>query len=753
MQVVFSDSLQPCGSFSTFEFMDRSCTRDISSDSMETNRTGDSVSADMPFQLKGLRKRWAGRRSRSDSAGLDAESAGDFGLEPRVTISCDSAANTGLGSHIASHLTDAETGVQHDVPSQTVELGDGVNFSVGSATNYNPIALGVMDPSKREADWQSLARDAQAKRARQFYKLPWELEGSACRSNDLWSGTAVSVFDKMFVPTTIGAQDVFESQVIACRPTIDFEGREKPVVPLKLKHARSEPRDEDIRRQALMKLRDLVLQDPLSTQLGTILRDRHASGFMHDEIDQSFRDTFRAKASSTLQKRASSLCWLDKLLKEIGQLHPFRFTESQLYLVLCNMRSSGSGPTSAQHIVEALRFMDATAKFTLMDLSVVVSARCKGVARDLYLTKNPLQQKRPLSVDQVQRLERIMQSSNSFLQCIIGQILFCIHACCRWKDSQRLKSLYTESGHGETLLHADAVSSKTALTTEAKTRFLPYVAIGSGLLAEDWASTWLKARTEEGLEFGVGECVLPSFSERFSCWLDVPMSSSEATMWLREFLYEPGIGADKMIGSHSCKTTLLTWAGRSFKVVFSPGERKLLGHHLDPSMKSVLCYSRESYTSLYAKVLSMFRLIRSGDFAPDIPAIDRVVQLADHSEATSNEADKAEEVQDIDSDSDSSVASLESVGPVDDDKACSSRPCWSLFPDFPGVPESALMVHKVSGLIHVVSEDDTLLGGRPTSVHFKGYENVVDREHLASCRQCLRTFQCHRKDVVDFELT
>ena len=62
----------------------------------------------------------------------------------------------------------------------------------------------------------------------------------------------------------------------------------------------------------------------------------------------------------------------------------------------------------------------------------------------------------------------------------------------------------------------------------------------------------------------------------------------------------------RSFGSHSCKTTLLTWAGRSVDIVFTPAERRLLGHHLDPGMKSVATYARESYTTLYAKVLQMF---------------------------------------------------------------------------------------------------------------------------------------------------
>ena len=73
--------------------------------------------------------------------------------------------------------------------------------------------------------------------------------------------------------------------------------------------------------------------------------------------------------------------------------------------------------------------------------------------------------------------------------------------------------------------------------------------------------------------------------------------------------------------------------------------------------------------------------------------------------------------------------------------------CISLFPAFPGVPETDLMVHNVSGLVHVVNEDDFMLCGRPTSSNFKPYARVLERDHLAGCRQCLRSFQKERPGV------
>ena len=141
---------------------------------MEMNLTGDVLSENVPSQLKGLRKRWTDRKSQSGSLGLDAESVCDVSRAPSEAFFGDSAASAGLVSHIATPLTDNEFEVQHDIPSQIVNVGDAVNFSAGSATNYNSVTLNVVDPAKREADWQSLAREAHTKRARQFYKLPWE---------------------------------------------------------------------------------------------------------------------------------------------------------------------------------------------------------------------------------------------------------------------------------------------------------------------------------------------------------------------------------------------------------------------------------------------------------------------------------------------------------------------------------------------------------------------------------------------------
>ena len=82
--------------------------------------------------------------------------------------------------------------------------------------------------------------------------------------------------------------------------------------------SRRETSDEDMRRIALAKLRDLVMGDPAATRLGLSLQHILNSGGMSHVIEQSFSDCFRAKASSTLQKRANSLWKLSLTLAELA---------------------------------------------------------------------------------------------------------------------------------------------------------------------------------------------------------------------------------------------------------------------------------------------------------------------------------------------------------------------------------------------------------------------------------------------------
>ena len=324
------------------------------------------------------------------------------------------------------------------------------------------------------------------------------------------NGTFLASFGKRFAPTGIGISEVWLSHVVQEKASGSFLAPDLPVAPISLKQVRRELLDEDVSCGAPFIFCDIILQDPLAIQLGTSLRGWLQHGDLHDEVDQYFKGTFQIRASSTWQKSAASLQKLAKHLQGLGQLHLLRVSEPQLYAALCNRRASGAGVTAAQHVTGSRHFLGATAKFTAIDTDGMISARFWGFTRDMYCTKSPLGQKKLPTVELVCKLENAMVTVGSFLRCIVEQLLFCIYSCCRWKDAQRLKPIEVETGRGEALLYGNALDSKTTVSAEARTLFLPYAAIGTSASGVGWSQLWVDARLQEGttlLTWHTDECI------------------------------------------------------------------------------------------------------------------------------------------------------------------------------------------------------------------------------------------------------
>ena len=253
------------------------------------------------------------------------------------------------------------------------------------------------------------------------------------------------------------------------------------------------------------------------------------------------------------------------------------------------------------------------------------------MAADLYLTKAPLKQRDEPTLRMVVALETMIELAIDRDACIVGQLLFCLHSGARWTDAQRLRTIVTQVSGGEVFVIAEGLTSKTSITQEAKTRLLPYAAIGSGVKLQ-WATRWLEARQNEGEGEGLqlGEFTLPGWSETAGRWTSMPMLAGEATSWLQDFLMRAGFEETEALkrGSHSCKATLTTWTSRCPTVKFSSGEQRLVGHHIKPKDKSPLVYSRQAYTAVYGKILAMFIDVREGRYDPDLSEVDRVLPAA-----------------------------------------------------------------------------------------------------------------------------
>ena len=382
----------------------------------------------------------------------------------------------------------------------------------------------ILGPSAENEDLRRFAIEYTAKRRRvSLPRLPWQTGPF----NMMWSkGPLVQVPDLSFSDYLLAEllkEEKPDGEAVGVAPTV--LGKVNEMFRRRLVLCKAPKSDEQIRATALKRLKVLICLGLHATQLGESLLAQLRELNGEELAMQSIADAFRAKAAQTLLKRAGSLERFARWCFEQDLPSPFQCGEDVLYKYLNFLRSSGARPTSANHFVQAWRFVHGIAVLKNNPPEMVLSPRCLGAARDQYLTKAPLKQKDPLKRPQ-----------------------------------------------------GDALTAKHTYTQESQRILLPYAALGKGLSGEDWCEAWMQARELEGLELGKG-CCLPSLGSNLE-WTGVKMSSTEAQMFLHEFL---GGSADdatsRGIGTHSLKATLLSWAPRSTEVPFKLSERRLMGHH------------------------------------------------------------------------------------------------------------------------------------------------------------------------------
>ena len=487
--------------------------------------------------------------------------------------------------------------------------------------------------------------------------------------------------------------------------------------------------------------------DPTTTRLGELLVPVSSRPLSDNDIRKSLEQAFSKKSSNTLYKRACALSryveWF-LLLNHRGS--PLRLKEFDIYSYLGHLESGKAGATAASSFLEALRFLDSVAVLTCADLGLVLSPRVAGFAHQQFLRKAPLKQKDPMPCLVVAELEKLLLRQEDNVQiCILGQLVWCFHAASRWSDAMRLQCLKLEKSKDVALVSGEALGSKTSVTKEAQTRLLPYVAIGTGVSGLLWAEKWMDARVAElGRD---PEPFLPSFSCRTGRWSLTPMSSSEAGGYLQDFVEEvrplmnpvPKLDVQNL-GTHSLKTGLLTMAARSTTVKFSMSERRTLGHHIKPGDRSVLTYSREAYTSLYAKVLACFREIQLGNFRPDSSALERIIEAADtltsgfpiQPDTGPLESEMVEQTDLWEISSESSEEEQGLVGVLEPQEETVGRK------PFPGEQEVSCIVHRKSGIVHgLTSTGATTLCGRHVSANYVALERAAI-DDMECCILCGR---------------
>jgi hypothetical protein len=290
-----------------------------------------------------------------------------------------------------------------------------------------------------------------------------------------------------------------------------------------------------------------------------------------NHIDTVLEDVFAKKATATLSKRGSHLLEYFEFCRK-KSVQPLPLDESHFYAYLKSERSTKSA-TSAKSSKESIAFTISTLGLDGAD-SIAKSERVMGLCHRLNLLKSPTKQSKLLTRRNVLTLERTLYNPKAWLpdRVFAGHALWCLYGRLRWMDSQFSEGMNLDlSEDSKGYLESSSLRTKTSTTAQKKTTLLPQLAPADGLEVQTWPRKWLALRQRAKL---AKPATRDSNGELLPLLLIVgndgqfgrtPLSSSEASRWLREILSN-SLDSDEQssegISSHSLKSTTLAWTSK-----------------------------------------------------------------------------------------------------------------------------------------------------------------------------------------------
>ena len=491
--------------------------------------------------------------------------------------------------------------------------------------------------------------------------------------------------------------------------------------------------DDAARWESLRRMKVLVMSDISSTKLGRMLMTQAGQLNQESVLVSSFNDVFASKSTNTMIKRTASMWNFAKWVLDEGMGSPLAPSEFTVYRYLLYLRQNGS-PTSGRSFVEAMTFFHHTVGFATQSLDLLLSSRVRGAASQMYATKRKLVQARPLEVSMVLALERIVcEGPYRHWRIIAGHLSMCLGSSRRFADSQHLDSLQLTSASTTYLIEAESKKYKTATNEERKTTLLPLLSLGHFFSKKPWAVQWFKERFEAGLK---SDPALPAWSEIDAKWLTRPMSTGEATLYLKEFLVGSRFKVSDLtnIGCHSLKCTVLSWAAKGNYMTLP--DRRLLGHHLDPAAASPVTYSRDELTRLMKSVNDMVVDIRERKFKPDASRVWRLAALIDSGNPASGLGVKVIRGDPTILDSDGDDEDEGKLDPTEADLTVptlpGSHPRDGLFDQF----AEDCLVHKISKVVHFKASETRFFCGRMVTKNYEEPDPFTELTDMPMCGQC-----------------
>jgi hypothetical protein len=344
-----------------------------------------------------------------------------------------------------------------------------------------------------------------------------------------------------------------------------------------------------------------------------------------------------------------------------------------------------------------------------------------------------------LTVKQVQQLESITQHSSDIQDRVMaGYCLLCLNSRARWNDIQfpeRITEDREETGTG--FFQIDVRIVKTSSTAEKKAMLLPVTGILDSFIDCDWCNTWVRDRTASGLPRINHESPLMPGVLINGRWDKAPLSTTQASKWLRELLLSAGSTQDEVarISTHSLKATTLSWAS---KYGLALEDRKLLGYHVIDSSNSALRYSRDALSGPLRRMQTVYRDIKADAFNPDSTR-SGYFSMPKQSVLDHDKHDKSSESSSSSSSSDSSSGVLS-----DEERVAVTNQAILNLPDThkrrkqSAIKEDRVMyIHRRWRTLHLAEDEHSakLLCGRPTKPAYV----MIDKDQsfpYVKCKDC-----------------
>ena len=315
---------------------------------------------------------------------------------------------------------------------------------------------------------------------------------------------------------------------------------------------------------AIRKWAGIILVFPLAFEIGRNFVIN--SGTMANGLHETLHDVFAGKSSGTLHNRANPMIRFAAWCKANGY-DPFPLDEDVCYRFA--LSSEHSAPTFLRSFLVSITF-----SFHILGLTggetCMKSSRLQGAARESYLRKRKREQRDPLTVEQVRKLELLACGDipgGKTDRLAAWFFLTCVYMRARYSDGLNLTGLFIDCPEPRKeplygFIEGTVGRTKTAYTTERKTMNLPMVACRRGVTGKDWASGGLALRGAIGIPMEEGFPLLPAPTR--AGWQRSPLSAGQAGMWLRGLLVGLGESPDdlKKVGTHSCKATCLSWLAK-----------------------------------------------------------------------------------------------------------------------------------------------------------------------------------------------